>query len=204
MTHHQMDLVRDDREQWLKHYYFIRAAFSVAWVVAAFAAAPSSRGDRRRLARALSGMGRRGQFRRRLAQRRPHAKPHAGAERCGQPRDHHRGPSRVADEHELGARRLRRMGDPVRLAPAGNGDPALEKFWRAMGDGAQRRSVGARGRLLHLSSHDADVAIDRECRGLCRGRRDLLLGLGRMAHRQRLAPTRQARCSRDDAMLCAG
>ena len=42
MTHHQMDLVRDDREQWLKHYYFLRAAFSVAWVAAAFAAAPSS------------------------------------------------------------------------------------------------------------------------------------------------------------------
>jgi uncharacterized membrane protein HdeD (DUF308 family) len=43
MTHHQTDLVRDDREQWLKQYYFIRAAFSVAWVVAAFAVAPSSR-----------------------------------------------------------------------------------------------------------------------------------------------------------------
>lgn len=37
MTHHQLDLVRADREQWLKFYYFIRAAFSVAWVVAAFA-----------------------------------------------------------------------------------------------------------------------------------------------------------------------
>jgi uncharacterized membrane protein HdeD (DUF308 family) len=42
MTHHQMDLVRDDREQWLKQYYFLRAAFSVAWVIAAFAVAPSS------------------------------------------------------------------------------------------------------------------------------------------------------------------
>ncbi|WP_027535175.1 DUF308 domain-containing protein [Bradyrhizobium sp. WSM3983] len=42
MAHYQMDLVRDDREQWLKQYYFIRAAFSVAWVVAAFAVAPSS------------------------------------------------------------------------------------------------------------------------------------------------------------------
>jgi uncharacterized membrane protein HdeD (DUF308 family) len=37
VTHHQLDLVRADREQWLKLYYFIRAAFSVAWVVAAFA-----------------------------------------------------------------------------------------------------------------------------------------------------------------------
>jgi len=37
VTHHQLDLVRADREQWLKVYYFIRAAFSVAWVVAAFA-----------------------------------------------------------------------------------------------------------------------------------------------------------------------
>lgn len=42
MTQHQMDLVRDDREQWLKQYYFLRAGFSVAWVVAALAVAPSS------------------------------------------------------------------------------------------------------------------------------------------------------------------
>ncbi|MCS3896951.1 uncharacterized membrane protein HdeD (DUF308 family) [Bradyrhizobium japonicum USDA 38] len=42
MTHHQLDLVQADREQWLKVYYFIRAAFSVAWVVAAFAVGPSS------------------------------------------------------------------------------------------------------------------------------------------------------------------
>jgi uncharacterized membrane protein HdeD (DUF308 family) len=42
VTHHQLDLVRADREQWLKFYYFIRAAFSVAWVVAAFAVGPSS------------------------------------------------------------------------------------------------------------------------------------------------------------------
>ncbi|UWU73499.1 DUF308 domain-containing protein [Bradyrhizobium huanghuaihaiense] len=42
MTYHQQDLVRADRERWLKQYYFIRAAFSVAWVVAAFAIGPSS------------------------------------------------------------------------------------------------------------------------------------------------------------------
>jgi uncharacterized membrane protein HdeD (DUF308 family) len=42
MAHHQLDLVRADRERWLKFYYFIRAAFSLAWVVAAFAVAPSS------------------------------------------------------------------------------------------------------------------------------------------------------------------
>ncbi|QPF89026.1 DUF308 domain-containing protein [Bradyrhizobium commune] len=42
MTYHQVDLVVADREQWLKSYYFIRAAFSVAWVMAAFAVAPSS------------------------------------------------------------------------------------------------------------------------------------------------------------------
>jgi uncharacterized membrane protein HdeD (DUF308 family) len=41
MAHLQMDLVRADREQWLKQYYFLRAAFSAAWVVAAFAVAPS-------------------------------------------------------------------------------------------------------------------------------------------------------------------
>ncbi|MBR0706101.1 DUF308 domain-containing protein [Bradyrhizobium liaoningense] len=42
MTQHQLDLVRADRERWLKQYYFLRAAFSVAWVVAAFAVGPSS------------------------------------------------------------------------------------------------------------------------------------------------------------------
>ena len=31
MAYHQLDLVRADRERWLKVYYFIRAAFSVAW-----------------------------------------------------------------------------------------------------------------------------------------------------------------------------
>ncbi|MBB4364592.1 uncharacterized membrane protein HdeD (DUF308 family) [Bradyrhizobium sp. CIR18] len=31
-----------ERAQWLKQYYFLRAAFSVAWVIAAFAVAPSS------------------------------------------------------------------------------------------------------------------------------------------------------------------
>ncbi|WP_439404505.1 DUF308 domain-containing protein [Bradyrhizobium sp. DASA03076] len=35
-------LALDDRAQWLKQYYFLRAAFSVAWVVAAFAVASSS------------------------------------------------------------------------------------------------------------------------------------------------------------------
>ena len=42
MARDQLNLVRADRERWLKSYYFIRAAFSVAWVVAAFALAPSS------------------------------------------------------------------------------------------------------------------------------------------------------------------
>jgi len=42
MAYHQMDLVHDDRAQWLKQYYFFRAAFSVAWVVAAFAVATSA------------------------------------------------------------------------------------------------------------------------------------------------------------------
>lgn len=42
MADYQMDLVRGDREQWLKQYYFLRATFSVAWVVAAFVVAPSS------------------------------------------------------------------------------------------------------------------------------------------------------------------
>ncbi|HEV2157361.1 DUF308 domain-containing protein [Bradyrhizobium sp.] len=42
MTHHQLDLVQADRERWLKQYYFLRAAFSIAWVVAAVAAGRSS------------------------------------------------------------------------------------------------------------------------------------------------------------------
>lgn len=42
MTHYQADPGPADRERWLKHYYFIRAAFSVAWVIAAFTAGPSS------------------------------------------------------------------------------------------------------------------------------------------------------------------
>lgn len=42
MAHYQLDLVRADRERWLKQYYFLRAAFSIAWVVAAFAVGPSS------------------------------------------------------------------------------------------------------------------------------------------------------------------
>lgn len=42
MTHDRLNFVRADRERWLKQYYFIRAAFSVAWVVAAFAVGQSS------------------------------------------------------------------------------------------------------------------------------------------------------------------
>ncbi|MBR0788708.1 DUF308 domain-containing protein [Bradyrhizobium manausense] len=42
MAHPHMNLVRDDREQWLKQYYFLRAAFSVAWVAAAFAVGSKS------------------------------------------------------------------------------------------------------------------------------------------------------------------
>ncbi|MGX1322136.1 uncharacterized membrane protein HdeD (DUF308 family) [Bradyrhizobium sp. USDA 377] len=42
MAQYQLDLVRAERERWLKQYYFLRAAFSVAWVVAALAAGPSS------------------------------------------------------------------------------------------------------------------------------------------------------------------
>jgi uncharacterized membrane protein HdeD (DUF308 family) len=42
VAHYQLDPVRADRERWLKSYYFIRAAFSVAWVVAAFAVGASS------------------------------------------------------------------------------------------------------------------------------------------------------------------
>jgi uncharacterized membrane protein HdeD (DUF308 family) len=42
VVHRQLDLVRADRERWLKQYYFVRATFSVAWVVAAFAVGASS------------------------------------------------------------------------------------------------------------------------------------------------------------------
>ncbi|WP_439357016.1 DUF308 domain-containing protein [Bradyrhizobium sp. DASA03007] len=42
MSDREMVLDTADHVQWLKHYYFLRAAFSVAWVIAAFAIAPSS------------------------------------------------------------------------------------------------------------------------------------------------------------------
>ncbi|MEZ2143133.1 DUF308 domain-containing protein [Bradyrhizobium sp. DN5] len=42
MSDREMVLDTADDAQWLKHYYFLRAAFSVAWVIAAFAIAPSS------------------------------------------------------------------------------------------------------------------------------------------------------------------
>ena len=40
--HHQLDSALADQAQWLKLYYFARAGFSVAWVVAAFAVGQSS------------------------------------------------------------------------------------------------------------------------------------------------------------------
>ncbi|WP_026201888.1 membrane protein [Bradyrhizobium sp. WSM2793] len=42
MRHLEMASDTSERAQWLKQYYFLRAAFSVAWVIAAFAVAPSS------------------------------------------------------------------------------------------------------------------------------------------------------------------
>ena len=38
----ELDFVRADRERWLKLYYFMRAAFSIAWVAAAIATGSSS------------------------------------------------------------------------------------------------------------------------------------------------------------------
>ncbi|MCK1658950.1 DUF308 domain-containing protein [Bradyrhizobium sp. 151] len=42
MARYQLNPLHCDRERWLKQYYFVRAAFSVAWVAAAFAAGASS------------------------------------------------------------------------------------------------------------------------------------------------------------------
>ncbi|MFK4508104.1 DUF308 domain-containing protein [Bradyrhizobium daqingense] len=42
MKRHELALETAEDTQWLKQYYFLRGAFSVAWVVAAFAIAPSS------------------------------------------------------------------------------------------------------------------------------------------------------------------
>jgi uncharacterized membrane protein HdeD (DUF308 family) len=42
MQDRHLDPAPADQEQWLKLYYFIRAAFSVAWVVAAFVVGQSS------------------------------------------------------------------------------------------------------------------------------------------------------------------
>lgn len=42
MTNNQMNFAHPSQEQWLKRYYFIRAAFSVLWVGGAFAVGPQS------------------------------------------------------------------------------------------------------------------------------------------------------------------
>ena len=42
MKYRQMTLDIADHAQWLKLYYFLRAAFSLAWVIAAFTIAPPS------------------------------------------------------------------------------------------------------------------------------------------------------------------
>lgn len=42
MTTHEIAPDTTDHTQWLRQYYFLRAAFSVGWVIAAFAIAPSS------------------------------------------------------------------------------------------------------------------------------------------------------------------
>src|SRR5882757_7108067 len=42
MQDRHLDPAPADQEQWLKLYYFIRAAFSVAWVVAAFTVGQSA------------------------------------------------------------------------------------------------------------------------------------------------------------------
>ena len=42
MRNIEMASDESERAQWLKQYYFLRAAFSVAWVIAAFTVAPSS------------------------------------------------------------------------------------------------------------------------------------------------------------------
>ncbi|TCU67299.1 hypothetical protein EDE08_110156 [Bradyrhizobium sp. R2.2-H] len=42
MKDRELALEAADQAQWLKQYYFLRAAFSVAWVIAAFVIAPTS------------------------------------------------------------------------------------------------------------------------------------------------------------------
>jgi len=42
MRNREIALEAADQAQWLKQYYFLRAAFSVAWVIAAFVIAPTS------------------------------------------------------------------------------------------------------------------------------------------------------------------
>lgn len=42
MSDRHLDSAAADQEQWLKSYYFLRGAFSVAWVVAVFTAGQSS------------------------------------------------------------------------------------------------------------------------------------------------------------------
>ncbi|MHC2588724.1 hypothetical protein ACVIG9_002780 [Bradyrhizobium ottawaense] len=181
-----------DRAQWLKQYYFLRAAFSLAWVIAAFAIAPSSAVIAATLLIAYPAWDAAANYLDAL---------------CSGGLNQNRTQAlnvlvslattiavilalRVSMNWVLGI--FGRVGDPCRIASTRNGGPALEELRRAMGDGAQWWPVGAGGRLLHLSGYDARNPVDRERRGLRCGRRAVLPGLGGLAHRRHVAPWRGA------------
>jgi len=186
MTVHSGDLSRVSQEQWLKLYYFARTAFSAAWVAAAFTVGQHL-GDRGGFTRGLSCMGCPRQFCRCIAQRRIGTESHADYQRRGQCGGNARGGSRAGDEHELGARSVRRMGDPVWPASTRHRNPPLEELWCAVGDDPERRAISAGRHVFHRAGTDADAAIHHQRGRICRSRRLLLPGFGGVAEREPIA-----------------
>lgn len=87
----------------------------------------------------------------------------------------------VDNEHELGSRRFRSMGDFFGAVAAWNCRTALENEWRSVGDDFERWPILFGRRTLHLSSANAAGTFYLNGCGL-RWRRGILLsGFGNLA-----------------------
>ena len=85
------------------------------------------------------------------------------------------------NEHELGSRRFRSMGDLFRPVAAWNCRAALENEWRSVGDDFERSPILCGRCSLHLSGAKASGAFYRHGCGLRWRRRILLPGFGNLA-----------------------
>lgn len=187
MKDRQLGLARADQEQWLKLYYFLRAAVSLAWVVAAFAVGQSSAVIGGLLLVAYPAWDAAGDL--------------LDALRSGGLRQNRTQAlnvlvslaTMVAVVVALQMSMNRVLGVfgawaiLSGLLQLGTAVRRWKSYGAQVGHGAQRRSVSPGRRLLHFSSHDACGAVDRERYRLCRSRRALLPGLGDLAHRQSVA-----------------